>query len=161
MDDFTTRVYLVVLALARRLFQGDDARVQNAVGNAWYQYQQTPRRLEITATAFAWSACRWEFAGRDIPGTGRTGRNADVLDRHDTWTAGSMEGVHDSEPEPWVIAAWREAWEQATEGLTEEMDRVIEDRLAGVPNNVTAARLGITPGALTQRRQKLAGPYLD
>lgn len=108
MDDFTARVYLVVLALARRLFKSDDSRVQNAVGNAFYHYQQSPRRLEITATAFAWSACRWEMSGRDIPGTGRTGRHADALDRHDTWTAGSMEGLLDDAPGPERIAMARD-----------------------------------------------------
>lgn len=153
MDDFTTRVYLVVLALARRLFRGDDSRVQNAVGNAFYQYQQAPRRLEITATAFAWAGCRRELGGRGIPGT--QARRTDALSQADTWTAGSMEGVLEHRPGPERIARARDLLDRLRRQMTPR-ERTIAQRLAdGQEGRMVAFAVGVSPGRLSQIRREM------
>lgn len=149
-EDFETRVLPVVSRFARLRLR-DEERIQDAIGLCWFRYQQTAKRLEIPAKAFAWYAILQTLSGRNMPG--KKARGEDALDK--AWRCAAMQEARDPGPGPDKIAQEREEWEVLRARLTPRQAGLVQIGHLDISNQEMAELLGVSPGRVSQMRREI------
>jgi len=95
--------------------------------------------------------------GRDLPGVkGYT----DVFDRLACWGGAGMDGTPEWRPGPLEALVEEERWARFLSGLTARQRAVLEAALDGRATGEIAARQGVSAGAVSQLRRRLAEKLL-
>ena len=144
-------IFPVVEKYARMRLGNNDDLVSTALVLAWWIWSRTSPVKDLPATAYAHAAVRAAWNGRDLPGCGTHAKDA-------MWhvvSSGVIREVRDRRPGPDRLAEMAEEYLRLWADMAETDAIMALHLLNGEPAKDVAARLGITPGRLTQRRQEL------
>jgi DNA-binding CsgD family transcriptional regulator len=160
--DFIERCYRVCEAFARKCFQTDDDKFYLAIALAWWAWRNaTPEQRECPPSVWARAGVRAVNAGRDLPGVQTSHRwGGDPLEREDTWIVPSLEGHADHRPGPVAEAIYREGRVRFESDLNARERDLYGMVTAGLGTTEIAQILGVTAGAVSQARRRMAERYL-
>lgn len=160
-------IYRMVVARLRRLGLKDDERrdamVQQAVSLAWHSFRRDAERNGAVRpellNQITWWSIKQALAGRELPGLGtRRSVMAGPLPPSSTEVAATEEPATTITPDQ--VATGRESVESlhaAVAGLPASMRARAEELVAGESTGDVASRHGVTKGAISQLRGRLAG----
>lgn len=124
---------------------------------AWWAWHIAPDKRHLPPSVWAKVGVRHALAGRDLPGIRSKFR--DAWDHLDQWQGAGMDNVADRKPGPLHAAIALEEVERFFDSLDDFEREMCELLSQGLPNQEVARRMNRTPGAISQRRRRLADRY--
>lgn len=154
---FESQVLPVVTRYARRAFGRDDEKVAIAECLSWYYWQG--RTQELPPSVWAVAAVRAVRNKRDLPGI--RSNYTDVWDRAVNWQGAGMGQVADRRPGPEAVVMHAEEYEVLKAGLNDTQRALVElvEQDQSIRGIDLAARLGKSPGRITQLRLEIKALY--